>query len=133
MARGGKSGRNNRRKRRIAKQDRDDYPRRERRETEPWIDRQQDSTRGGYALSAFETEEHRKEMAQKHRDRASRNARCVHAVTGGVARREEHGEPTLSAVADESKKRRELLPHAQHVWRARIAPTVPAPIRKPES
>ena len=63
-------GRYDRRKRRIAKQDRDDCPRRERREAEPWIDRQQDSARGGYALSALKTEEHRKEVAQKHRDRA---------------------------------------------------------------
>src|SRR6267378_4497748 len=78
------------RERRIPKEERDNDPGRNRRETQPRIDGKQDPARRRYALAALEAEEHRKDMTQEHRDRAGRDSHRVHIVFGGVTQCEEH-------------------------------------------
>src|SRR5204862_383406 len=64
------------------------------------------------------------------RARAGRDPRRVHAVAGGVARREKPREPPFPAVADQREKRRELLAGAQPVGRPGIARAVCARVGK---
>ena len=70
----GENGGHHRCERRIAEEECNDQPRYARRQRQPRIERDDDAGGGRHALAALESEEHRVQVAEEHRDAGKRDA-----------------------------------------------------------
>ncbi len=117
--------------RRIAEEDGDDQPGRERRQPQPGLEREDHARGRGHALAALEAEEHRVQVAQEGRQAHQRHRAVAQAIGLTPPLHRHHGQPALEGIEQQGDDGRRLVARAQHVGGARVLAAVGARVVQP--